>query len=127
LEQITHVQVEPAHQSDAHALIPALEATAERGLAPKEVLADSLYGSDENCEAAKKMGVEVVSPVMGTAPEKVLLLSAFEFAQSGKVLQCPQGHAPVKVKCRGDRYTASFDSGGCENCPQRQACPAVRG
>jgi hypothetical protein len=127
LELITHVQVEPAHQSDAHALLPALEATAERGLAPQEVLADSLYGSDENCEAAKKMGVEVVSPVMGTATEKVLLLSAFEFAESGKVLQCPQGHAPVKVKCRGDRYTASFDVGGCENCPQRQACPAVWG
>ena len=32
LELITHVQVEPAHQSDAHALIPALEATAEKGL-----------------------------------------------------------------------------------------------
>jgi hypothetical protein len=127
LELITHVQVEPAHQSDAHALIPALEATAERNLAPKEVLADSLYGSDENCEAAKKMGVEVVSPVMGTPTEKVLLLSAFAFAESGKVLECPQGHAPVKVKCRGDRYTASFDLGGCENCPRRSACPAVPG
>lgn len=127
LELITHVQVEPAHQSDAHALIPALEATAERNLAPKEVLADSLYGSDENCEAAKKMGVEVVSPVMGTPTEKVLLLSEFEFAESGKVLQCPQGHAPVKVKCRGDRYTASFEVGDCENCPWRSACPAVPG
>lgn len=127
LELITHVQVEPAHQSDAHALIPALEATAERNLAPKEVLADSLYGSDENCEAAKKMGVEVVSPVMGTPTEKVLLLSEFEFAGSGKVLECPQGHAPVKVKCRGDRYTASFELGGCENCPRRSACPAVPG
>jgi len=119
--------VEPAHQSDAHALIPALEATTERDLAPKEVLADSLYGSDENCEAAKKMGVEVVSPVMGTATEKVLLLSAFEFAESGKVLQCLQGHAPVKVKCRGDRYTASFGLEGCANCPQHQVCPAVPG
>jgi len=127
LELITHVQVEPAHQSDAHALIPALEATAERNLAPEEVLADSLYGSDENCEAAKKMGVEVVSPVMGTPTEKVLLLSDFEFAESGKVLGCPQGHAPVKVKCRGDRYTASFDLGGCENCPRRRECPVVPG
>ena len=101
LELITHVQVEPAHQSDAHALIPALEAAAERNLAPQEVLADSLYGSDENCEAAKEMGVEVVSPVMGTPTEKVLLLTEFEFAESGKVLQCPQGHAPVKVKEKG--------------------------
>ena len=127
LELVTHVQVEPAHQSDAHALLPALEATAERNLAPREVLADSLYGSDENCEAAKEMGVEVVSPVMGTPTAKVLLLSAFEFSESGKVLQCPQGHAPVKVKCRGNRYTASFDLGGCANCPRRSECPATPG
>ncbi len=127
LELITHVQVEPANESDARALIPALEATAGKDLAPKEVLADSLYGSDENCEAAKQMGVEVVSPVMGAPTEKVLLLADFEFADSGKVLQCPQGHAPVKVKCRGGRFTGSFDLEGCENCPRHRACPVVPG
>jgi hypothetical protein len=73
------------------------------------------------------MGVEVVSPVMGTSTEKVLLLSDFKFAESGKVLECPQGHAPVKVKGRGDRYTASFDLEGCENCPRRRECPVVPG
>jgi hypothetical protein len=127
LELITHVQVESAHQSDARALIPALEATAERGLEPKAVLADSLYGSDENCEAAKAMGVEVVSPVMGTPTEKVLLLADFEFAESGKVLQCPQGCAPVKVKGKGNRYTASFVLEECQDCPRRSACPVVPG
>ena len=127
LELITHVQVESASQSDAHALIPALEATAQRGLEPKEVLADSLYGSDENCEAAKTMGVEVVSPVMGVASEKAFSLAEFEFAESGKVLQCPQGHAPVKVKGKKNRYTASFDLEGCQNCPRRNECPVVPG
>jgi hypothetical protein len=127
LELITHVQVESAHQSDAHALIPALEATAERGLDPQEVLADCIYGSDENCEAAKAMGVEVVSPVMGVASEKVLLLAEFEFAESGKVLQCPQGRAPVKVKGKKNRFTASFDLEGCWHCPRRSGCPVVPG
>jgi hypothetical protein len=96
-------------------------------LAPQAVLADCLYGSDENCEAAKEMGVEVVSPVMGSPTEKVLLLAKFEFAESGKVLACPQGHGPVKVKCKGDRYTASFDVEGCQNCPRRNECPVVSG
>lgn len=127
LELITHVEVEPANESDVHALLPALESTAERGLEPKEVLADSLYGSDENCEAAKTMGVEVVSPVMGSASEKVLLLAEFEFAENGKVLQCPQGHAPAKVKCKGNRYTASFVLEECQDCPRRSECPVVPG
>ncbi len=127
LELITQVQVEPAHKSDAHALIPALEAVAEKDLAPKEVLADSLYGSDENCEAAKAMGVEVVSPVKRSSGDKVLLLAEFEFAPSGKVVQCPEGQQPGKVKCRGDRYTAAFEVEGCQNCPRREKCPILPG
>jgi len=127
LELITHVQVESANQSDAHALIPALEAAAERNLAPQEVLADSLYGSDENCEAAQEMGVEVVSPVKGSPAEKVLLLADFEFAENGKVVRCPEGQQPVKVKCRGNRYTAAFEMEGCQNCPRRKECPVVPG
>jgi len=73
------------------------------------------------------MGVEVVSPVMGTPTEKVLLLADFEFAESGKVLQCPQGRAPVKVKGKKNRFTASFDLEGCWHCPRRSGCPVVPG
>jgi hypothetical protein len=49
---ITHVKVEAAHESDSNALIPAIEDTVKRDLVPKELLADSLYGSDDNVEKA---------------------------------------------------------------------------
>ena len=62
---ITHIRVEPAHESDADALILATESSKERGLAPEELLADTLYGSDENSQKAEKLGVEVVSPAKG--------------------------------------------------------------
>jgi len=62
---ITHVAVEAAHEHDSHALIPAIEDAAENGFAPKEILADSLYGSDENVQDAALLGVEVISPVLG--------------------------------------------------------------
>lgn len=65
LSLITHVEVESADKSDANALIPLIEATQEKGLGPREVLADSLYGGDDNCKKAKELGVEVVSPVSG--------------------------------------------------------------
>ncbi len=57
---ITHVKVEAAHESDANALLPAIEDAAKRELAPAELLADSLYGSDDNLEKAKEMGVRWV-------------------------------------------------------------------
>jgi hypothetical protein len=66
LNLITHVQVEKACQSDAEALLPALEETLEKDLAPLEVQADSLYGSDDNIQEAEQLGVEVISPALGT-------------------------------------------------------------
>jgi len=68
LNLITYVDVEPAHESDANALIPAVESVKDRNLVPEEVLGDSLYGSDENCEtASKEFDVEVVAPTMGSS------------------------------------------------------------
>jgi hypothetical protein len=61
---ITYVEVEPAHVSDAHALIPALQSTQERECAPEAILGDSLYGSDENIETAAELGVEVIAPAI---------------------------------------------------------------
>jgi hypothetical protein len=127
LNLITHLEVQPACESDAHSLIPALESALERGLAPAQVLADSLYGSDENSEKAEGMGIEVVSPTMGAEKDNALGLSGFSFSEKGKITACPQGHAPVKVKHKKHRYSAAFDSSHCTHCPFREACPVKPG
>jgi hypothetical protein len=127
LNLITHVEVQRACESDAHALLPALASTLERGLAPTQVLADSLYGSDENTEKAEAMGVEIVSPTMGAEKEESLSLSEFSFSEKGTITLCPQGHAPIKVKHKKHRYTAAFDSSQCLRCPFAQACPVKPG
>lgn len=127
LNLITHVEIEPAHVSDAHALIPALESTKERGLSPQEVLADSLYGSDENHQKAQELGVEVISPVMGAPKEETLSLADFP-TENGTIAACPQGHVPVKFK-RGKKNTMSvaFASEHCDVCSHRERCPVKPG
>jgi hypothetical protein len=127
LNLITHVDVESAHESDANALLPAIESTQERDLGPKEVLADSLYGSDENVQTAAIKGVEVVSPPMGSERESTLNLSDFQTGKAGKITKCPQGHAPISTKKKKDRHCAAFDLSHCENCPNREICPAKPG
>jgi hypothetical protein len=128
LNLITHVEVEPAHVSDVHALIPALESTGDRGLVPEEVLADSLYGSDTNRAKAQEMGVEVISPVMGTLKKETIGLGDFPQTEKGKIAACPQGHAPVKFK-QGKKGTCSvaFDSAHCNACPVQERCPVKPG
>jgi hypothetical protein len=121
LNLITHVSVESAAVHDSHALLPAIESTNERGLAPEELLCDSLYGSDDNCDAARRQGVDVVSPVMG-ATEKSHGLASFCFNDQGQVTSCAEGRKPVKVKKRKNRYTAVFSADDCDNCPFQSQC-----
>tara|TARA_B100000315_G_scaffold219805_1_gene221962 strand:+ start:329 stop:2071 length:1743 start_codon:yes stop_codon:yes gene_type:complete len=128
LNLITYVDVEPAHESDANALIPGVESVNDRNLAPEEVLGDSLYGSDENCETAlKEFDVEVVALTMGSSNKGSIHLSDFGTPDKGEIISCPEGHAPVMRKKKKTRNTLSFDIDKCSNCPSRKNCPVKQG
>ncbi|MEA2014723.1 MAG: transposase [Thermodesulfobacteriota bacterium] len=127
LNLITHVDVQAACESDANALIPAIESAEERNLAPDELLTDSLYGSDDSCETAKELGTEVVAPTMGSQKEDVIPLSDFTFSEKGKVISCPEGHTPVSTKHKKNRHIAAFKIDCCSNCPRKDKCPVKAG
>ncbi len=127
---ITHVSVESADKSDAKALIPYIEDTKNRGLDPKEVLADTLYGGDENVEtAANDKNVEVVSPAKGPEPGKdnKLSLTDFTLSKRGKVTSCPQGKTPSSVKQKKLRHSTKFNVEDCESCSLLNECPVKPG
>ena len=127
LNLITYVHVEPACESDAHALIPALAATQDRERAPDELLGDTLYGGDENCRKAHKLGVELIAPTKGTKEKDRITLSDFDLNEQGEVVSCPQGHMPVTTKKKKTRHTGAFDSPHCIACPVQEACPVQKG
>jgi hypothetical protein len=126
LNLITHIEVEPACKSDVNALIPAIKSSKERGLVPEELLADTLYGSDENCQKAAKLGVELVAPAKSKDKEGITL-SDFEVSENGDVVSCPQGHAPVSIKKKKTRHSVAFDSQHCSLCPFQETCPVRQG
>jgi hypothetical protein len=123
---ITHIEVEPAHESDAKAIVPAFESVEKRDLKPKELVADSLYGSDDNCQKADGHGVELVAPTMGCVDKDKLSLGDFQFSPKGEIVACPQKHAPAKVKKR-KRASIGFSATNCQNCPQLSNCPVKKG
>jgi len=127
LNLITHVEVEKACDSDAQALIPAIKSANERGLCPAELGADALYGSDENYEAAKSMGVELVAPVYGNREKGAVSLSEFEFSETGHVLLCPQGQKPLISKKKKTRFAQGFSCEACAKCPLVNDCPVKPG
>jgi len=93
---------------------------------PKELQADSLYGSDDNCEKAAQHDVELVAPTMGSVNKDKLSLADFQFSPKGEIVACPQGHAPAKVRKR-KKTSIGFDATHCRNCPDLQRCPVKEG
>ncbi|MEK7721000.1 MAG: transposase, partial [Elusimicrobiota bacterium] len=55
-ELFTHVEVTPSCKSDEAAAIPVLEALSQAGLQPREVAADTTYGSAANAQVYEERG-----------------------------------------------------------------------
>ena len=124
---ITHVAVGKMNVYDGSAVQPALEDTQGRGVGPESLLGDTHYGSNEVIEKAKNRGVEVIAPSMSAKGKQQGLLTLEDFAldEQGRMLQCPQGHAPVSTHVSSCRLQATFDRSICSGCALRKQCPAT--
>ena len=93
------------------------------------MLADTLYGGDENVQAAETRGVELVTAIPGCEPEiDPAALTLDDFAvdeRTGRVEACPQGHAPLVVERDKEAGTTRIEMAPevCGGCPFRNACP----
>lgn len=123
---ITHINVEAANESDTNALLPAIEDAGKRNLAPTELLADTLYGSDDNVETAKELGITVIAPVMG-AKESATGLADFVFNNTDQIITCPELQTPMKTKSgKQGGTTAYFDKAICDRCHRQSGCQVKR-
>ncbi|MBA3484943.1 MAG: transposase [Pirellulales bacterium] len=124
---ITHVAVGKLTMHDQDALEPALDDTDKRGLKPKELLADSHYGSNACLEKGRHRHVEIISPAMTAKGKRQgkLTLEDFELDDQGRVVRCPIGHEPLETSSADVRIQVLFDSEVCQACPRRDDCPAA--
>jgi hypothetical protein len=129
VQLITGALPQTAAAVDGAAVVPMLDQLEESKLLPEEMLADTLYGSDENVQAAEARGVELVAPIPGREPEsdpEALTLDDFAVDErTGKVEACPQGHVPLVVERNKEAGTTRIEMPPevCGGCPFRNACP----
>jgi hypothetical protein len=123
---ITYIDVEPANCSDTETPPRAIQETQERECAPEELLADSLYGSDENVQKAVEEGVDIIAPTMGKPKrkEEMLILDDFTVDENtGEITSCPAGEAPCDMQPKTDEgLKISFDPAKCEGCEYKDYC-----
>ncbi len=129
VQLITGALPQSAAEPDGAAVVPMLDQLKESKLLPDEMLADTLYGGDENVQAAQDRGVELVGPIPGREPESdpgALTLDDFAVDErTGRVEACPQGHTPLVVERSEEAGTTRIEmaAAACEGCPFRTSCP----
>ena len=112
VQLITGALPQTAAEPDGAAVVPMLDQLEESELLPEEMLADTLYGGDENVQAAEARGVELVAPIPGREPEvDPAALTLDDFAvdeRTGQVEACPQrAHAAGGRAGRGSGHDAT--------------------
>lgn len=124
---ITHVAVEAANESDAYALLLAIEDAKKRNLGPTKLLADTLYGGDDNVEKAKALSVEVIAPTMGSLKKQAFTLADFQFSETNEMTVCPAGRLPLRIKIgKQGGMIVHFDKMRCDSCSRQSDCPVKR-
>ena len=116
IQVITRVEVEPAHVSDQHAIVPALDDLEERNIAPEKMFADTAYNSGDNLIEAAERGVELMAPTPGQADPDGINLGHFDLDMKKlRVRACPEGAAPVRSRLGKDGRTRNlrFDAERC--------------
>jgi len=91
------------------------------------MLAGSLCGSDSYCGTAmREHQVAVIAPVM-PGNQKNIHLAEFTLDAQGKILACPQGTEPHRVKKSTSGFSAAFPVAACLECPAFDQCPVSKG
>ena len=130
-EIVTYAEVTRSCDSDDSATVPALDDLARREIAPKEMLADTAYGSTANAIACEEKGTELVTPVAGPKVDEAeagkITKADFEVDPKGeRATRCPAGREATSEKRDPEtgKVRAVFDGDACESCAHRDSCPA---
>ena len=128
---ITGVSVEPAHCPDQDALKPMLDQLDTNDRQPELLFADTLYGSDENVEAAAQQGIDLQSPVSGVTPGNAADLTIDDFVIDDDrhvVQRCPAGHKPLSSEydSEQDQTITEMAPCDCAGCAFFDQCPVKK-
>jgi len=129
VQLITAALPQTAADTDPESYEAIQEVLAQRGRLPETMLADTSYGSDDNVQAAKEAGVELVSPVNVSKrdPDKLHLNDFTIDAETEQVRACPAGHAPLESvhDLKAEQTRTRFDAVVCTQCPLASRCPVT--
>jgi hypothetical protein len=119
-----------ASDSDTQVIGQVCESLEESGRLPEQMLADTLYGSDDNVQKSAKHGIELLSPVSGKYPvEGKLTIGDFTVDEKTEtVTACPAGYTPSKSIHNPEtgKTRTMMAAEYCNTCVLKKDCPVKR-
>lgn len=129
-EVITDFEVTSSHVPDTGKAPDAINRLKERDRRPDVLYADGGYPTPQTLVESEDLGTQLHAPVnRQSMPKSKMSRMDFTIDEStGRVLSCPQGHAPALHTIRAATPTrkssfALFDAELCGSCPQLKICP----
>ena len=122
---IVNVEVDKANVSDTEILLETIEHREEKGRQPEVELTDNGFESDENHQALRDKGIDLVAPPTGEAPDGFGILD-FELDESDHTIKsCPMEQPCLenKVNLKRKKTSSYFDIHQCQACPHLHDCP----
>jgi hypothetical protein len=126
LNLITHVAVEPACESDAHAVSPLLPIPRSAAWVPKSCWPTRSTAAMKTTGSRQRLEVELIAPTSKGGEKKPL--SGFQFDAVGNITACPAGHAPTCCKPKKNaKHGAVTELERCKACPRLSEYPVKLG
>ena len=125
VQVITAALPQTASESDQNSITPVIEILEGNNVKPKEMLADSGYGSDENVMNLKEKNIDLVAPVLGKN-KTGFGLENFVFDEENKIIECPIGKTPMSKSFDGEKGYAVFSNAKCGKCPNLKKCSVCK-
>ena len=129
-EIITDYEVHGAARSDIGKILTVIERLDAAGLKPQVLFADGGYPSVPSALKIIEQGIELVAPVnRSRLGDDVTGRDLFVFDDTGRVVCCPRGHAPIDHRVLSGNNTkrrslhAIFDGDICRACDMLDRCP----
>ena len=116
----------PGNEWDGERLIPLVEEVIERhGIAPKQLIGDTAYGTGENRQKIQEMQIMLTAPIQKSSnPTGMLENDWFIYDANCDEVTCPQGYTTSK-KVRNNThqgYQFKFEEKTCQTCPLFEQC-----
>jgi IS5 family transposase len=118
-ELVTTVQVMAGNEHEGSHLPEILAEEADKGIRHEDLVADALYDSETNRQAARKYGTRPHIP----RRQHKLKADRFLYDPTSDSLRCPQGKVSTHCTHEGTRRRYSFTPTLCQGCPEAGECP----